>query len=180
MGHLVTMGGLTPTDEGLATAADEKLLSSFAEFLNLDVAAGAASLDTVKTYLSQVQQYLRWCCGCSCAAAVLCCGGVLVAAVLQRCCCGGCGAVGLPWCAKECAAVVVAVAVGAAVLWLCCGGGGSFNNNNPFFPQSPSRFRGWGDCKAYAVSTCVRFFNYSACCQSFPSSFSYPSTNTFS
>ncbi len=56
------MGSLTPTDEGLATAADSELLSSFAEFLNLDVAAGAASLDTVKTYLSQVQQYLRWCC----------------------------------------------------------------------------------------------------------------------
>ncbi len=55
------MGGLTPTDSLLARAADEKLLGSFAEFLNLDVTAGAASLDTVKTYLSQVQQYLRWC-----------------------------------------------------------------------------------------------------------------------
>lgn len=38
-----------------------ELLEAFADFLNIDVGAGNASTDTIKTYRSQLQQYLNWC-----------------------------------------------------------------------------------------------------------------------
>jgi len=37
------------------------LLSAFADFLNIDVGAGDASLDTVATYTSHLKQFLAWC-----------------------------------------------------------------------------------------------------------------------
>ncbi len=42
-------------------AGEFDLLSAFANFLRIDVAAGQASADTIKTYHSQVRHYLRWC-----------------------------------------------------------------------------------------------------------------------
>ena len=36
-------------------------LDSFAQFLNLDVAAGKASSDTLKNYACQTKKYLDWC-----------------------------------------------------------------------------------------------------------------------
>ena len=41
--------------------ATDTLETTFAEFLSLDVASGAASPDTVKSYLSQVKTYFEWC-----------------------------------------------------------------------------------------------------------------------
>lgn len=43
----------------LSTTDD--LLAAFAEFLNIDVGAGDASVDTLKTYRSQLKQFLAWC-----------------------------------------------------------------------------------------------------------------------
>jgi len=37
------------------------LLVVFAEFLDIDVSAGDAAADTLKTYTRQLQQFLRWC-----------------------------------------------------------------------------------------------------------------------
>jgi site-specific recombinase XerD len=37
------------------------LLSSFANFLRVDVASGAASADTIKTYACQTKKYFQWC-----------------------------------------------------------------------------------------------------------------------
>ncbi|MDB9493574.1 tyrosine-type recombinase/integrase [Spirulina major CS-329] len=39
----------------------DRLLAAFGDFLNLDVGAGDAALDTVQTYRRQVQQFLGWC-----------------------------------------------------------------------------------------------------------------------
>ncbi|NEO88200.1 MAG: tyrosine-type recombinase/integrase [Spirulina sp. SIO3F2] len=50
---------LAPADSSLATTDD--LLVAFADFLNIDVGAGDASADTLKTYRIQVQQFLFWC-----------------------------------------------------------------------------------------------------------------------
>ncbi len=33
----------------------------FAQFLELEVGDGAASIDTIRSYLSQTKQYLDWC-----------------------------------------------------------------------------------------------------------------------
>ncbi|MEO0836772.1 MAG: tyrosine-type recombinase/integrase [Cyanobacteria bacterium J06642_3] len=39
----------------------ERLLAVFAEFLDIDVSAGDAAADTLKTYHRQLQQFLLWC-----------------------------------------------------------------------------------------------------------------------
>ncbi len=41
--------------------AQNNLIDSFAHFLNVDVAAGDASDDTIKNYLCQTKQYFKWC-----------------------------------------------------------------------------------------------------------------------
>ena len=43
------------------TLAPNDFLDSFAQFLNLDVAAGKASSDTLKNYVCQTKKYLDWC-----------------------------------------------------------------------------------------------------------------------
>jgi site-specific recombinase XerD len=54
------MGDLATLERGeLAPRGD--LLAAFAEFLRLDVANGAASPETVRTYWGQVRAYLAWC-----------------------------------------------------------------------------------------------------------------------
>jgi integrase/recombinase XerD len=45
--------------EPKATVVD--LDKVFAEFLQLEVGDGAASADTIRSYLSQTKQYLDWC-----------------------------------------------------------------------------------------------------------------------
>lgn len=42
-------------------ATTETLLAVFADFLNVDVGAGDAAYDTLKTYRRQVRQFLNWC-----------------------------------------------------------------------------------------------------------------------
>lgn len=42
-------------------APPETLLAVFADFLNVDVGAGDAARDTLKTYRRQVRQFLMWC-----------------------------------------------------------------------------------------------------------------------
>ncbi len=37
------------------------LESLFAQFIELEVGDGAASIDTVRTYIAQTQQYFDWC-----------------------------------------------------------------------------------------------------------------------
>ena len=37
------------------------LLVVFAEFLDIDVSAGDASVDTIETYTRQLHQFLQWC-----------------------------------------------------------------------------------------------------------------------
>jgi|GEM_PF-549457 len=44
-----------------AIATTETLLAVFADFLNVDVSAGDAADDTLKTYRRQIQQFLNWC-----------------------------------------------------------------------------------------------------------------------
>ena len=41
--------------------AQNNLIESFAHFLNVDVAAGDASDDTIKNYLCQTKKYFQWC-----------------------------------------------------------------------------------------------------------------------
>jgi integrase/recombinase XerD len=53
--HLPVVSTSTPV---AITAAE--LIAVFADFLHLDIAAGDASPDTIRTYLSQIQQYLNW------------------------------------------------------------------------------------------------------------------------
>ncbi|MEM8720738.1 MAG: tyrosine-type recombinase/integrase [Cyanobacteria bacterium P01_G01_bin.39] len=45
----------------LSTVTTNNLLVVFAEFLNIDVSAGDASADTLKTYTRQLHQFLQWC-----------------------------------------------------------------------------------------------------------------------
>ncbi|HEY9769753.1 MAG TPA: tyrosine-type recombinase/integrase [Coleofasciculaceae cyanobacterium] len=45
----------------ISTITTNNLLVVFAEFLDIDVSAGDASLDTLKTYTRQLQQFLQWC-----------------------------------------------------------------------------------------------------------------------
>lgn len=45
----------------LTEISPDELTAAFAEFLRIDVADGDASTDTVRTYISQIQQYLDWC-----------------------------------------------------------------------------------------------------------------------
>ena len=45
----------------ISTITTNSLLVVFAEFLDIDVSAGDASLDTLKTYTRQLQQFLQWC-----------------------------------------------------------------------------------------------------------------------
>lgn len=39
----------------------QQLQNAFADFLRLDIASGDVAGDTIKTYLSQIKQYLAWC-----------------------------------------------------------------------------------------------------------------------
>lgn len=45
----------------ISTITTNNLLVVFAEFLDIDVSAGDAATDTLKTYTRQLQQFLRWC-----------------------------------------------------------------------------------------------------------------------
>ena len=45
----------------LTEISPDELTAAFAEFLRIDVADGDASTDTVRTYISQIQQDLDWC-----------------------------------------------------------------------------------------------------------------------
>ncbi|WP_019509147.1 tyrosine-type recombinase/integrase [Pleurocapsa sp. PCC 7319] len=45
----------------ISTITTNNLLVVFAEFLDLDVSAGDAAMDTLKTYTRQLQQFLAWC-----------------------------------------------------------------------------------------------------------------------
>ncbi|MBE9047214.1 tyrosine-type recombinase/integrase [Pleurocapsales cyanobacterium LEGE 10410] len=45
----------------ISTITTNNLLIVFAEFLDIDVSAGDASTDTLKTYTRQLQQFLAWC-----------------------------------------------------------------------------------------------------------------------
>ena len=45
----------------LSTVTTNSLLVVFAEFLDIDVSAGDASADTLKTYTRQLYQFLQWC-----------------------------------------------------------------------------------------------------------------------
>jgi integrase/recombinase XerD len=45
----------------IATVTTDRLLTVFAEFLDIDVGAGDAASDTLKTYRRQLQQFIHWC-----------------------------------------------------------------------------------------------------------------------
>ena len=45
----------------ISTVTTNNLLIVFAEFLDIDVSAGDASADTLKTYTRQLYQFLQWC-----------------------------------------------------------------------------------------------------------------------
>ena len=45
----------------ISTITTNNLLVVFAEFLDIDVSAGDASVDTLKTYTRQLYQFLQWC-----------------------------------------------------------------------------------------------------------------------
>ncbi len=45
----------------ISVVTTNNLLVVFAEFLNIDVSAGDASVDTLKTYTRQLHQFLQWC-----------------------------------------------------------------------------------------------------------------------
>ena len=45
----------------ISNITTNNLLLVFAEFLDIDVSAGDAAADTLKTYTRQLQQFLRWC-----------------------------------------------------------------------------------------------------------------------
>ena len=55
------MSNLIPYDAPAPLATTDELLAGFAAFLRLDVAQGDASPATIRTYKSQVGQYLDWC-----------------------------------------------------------------------------------------------------------------------
>ena len=46
----------SPESTTIEAITPDQLLEIFAEFLKIDVAAGDASQDTIRTYLSQIQQ----------------------------------------------------------------------------------------------------------------------------
>jgi integrase/recombinase XerD len=53
--HLQRTAEATPAEIGEA-----ELIEAFADFIQVDIASGDASADTIRTYLSQLQQYLDW------------------------------------------------------------------------------------------------------------------------
>ncbi|OLT62180.1 tyrosine-type recombinase/integrase [Moorena bouillonii] len=55
-----TPNHITPQPDHL-TITTANLLEAFADFLDIDVAAGDAAADTVNTYRRQVQQFVNWC-----------------------------------------------------------------------------------------------------------------------
>ena len=52
---------LRPCSETVPVITQTDLLESFAHFLNVDVAAGDASDDTIKNYACQTKKYFQWC-----------------------------------------------------------------------------------------------------------------------
>ena len=52
---------LTTTSPEIIPVTTNSLLVVFAEFLDIDVSAGDAAADTLKTYSRQLQQFLSWC-----------------------------------------------------------------------------------------------------------------------
>ncbi len=50
-----------PNPLQISPTTTNNLLVVFAEFLDIDVSAGDASTDTLKTYTRQLQQFLNWC-----------------------------------------------------------------------------------------------------------------------
>lgn len=52
---------LATTSSQLTTVSTDYLLAIFAEFLDIDVSAGDAAKDTLKTYRRQLQQFILWC-----------------------------------------------------------------------------------------------------------------------
>ncbi len=60
MSVTVTSQSITPPSSQLAVTT-ANLLEVFAEFLNIDVGAGDAASDTLKTYRNQLQQFVNWC-----------------------------------------------------------------------------------------------------------------------
>ncbi|ELS03053.1 site-specific recombinase XerD [Xenococcus sp. PCC 7305] len=52
---------LATTSSPITLATTDHLLAVFAEFLDIDVSAGDAASDTLKTYRRQLQQFLLWC-----------------------------------------------------------------------------------------------------------------------
>lgn len=60
MSVTVTSQSITPPSSQL-TVTTANLLEVFAEFLNIDVGAGDAASDTLKTYRNQLQQFVNWC-----------------------------------------------------------------------------------------------------------------------
>lgn len=51
----------TTTPSQLSALTTDNLLVVFAEFLDIDVSAGDAASDTLKTYRRQLEQFLTWC-----------------------------------------------------------------------------------------------------------------------
>lgn len=49
------------TPPPISTVTTDRLLVVFAEFLDIDVSAGDAASDTLKTYRRQLEQFLTWC-----------------------------------------------------------------------------------------------------------------------
>ena len=49
------------TPPQITSVTTNSLLVVFAEFLDIDVSAGDAAADTLKTYSRQLQQFLSWC-----------------------------------------------------------------------------------------------------------------------
>ena len=52
---------LATNNTAITSVSTDYLLAVFAEFLDIDVGAGDAASDTLKTYRRQLQQFLHWC-----------------------------------------------------------------------------------------------------------------------
>ncbi len=52
---------LATTSSQLTAVTTDHLLAVFAEFLDIDVSAGDAASDTLRTYRRQLQQFISWC-----------------------------------------------------------------------------------------------------------------------
>ena len=52
---------LATSTSSISPVTTTSLLAVFAEFLDIDVSAGDAATDTLKTYSRQLQQFLNWC-----------------------------------------------------------------------------------------------------------------------